>query len=313
MEQSVELKNRLRAAFLATGAIAVGFAAAAPVEESMQSLYKDWLAQGRNAGMAFLANHAELRSNPEGLLPGTRTVIAMAYSFAPHPAEDPAPGRIACYAYGLDYHDVLRKRLQGAIGSLSNEVHAGWRICIDSAPVPERYWAVKAGIGYTGRNGAVIIPGHGSMVFLALVLTTLAVPGDTPLDCSCYGCDACRRICPGKAILSDGTVDSRRCLSYLTIEHRDPWTDPEALATMQSDAGRKCLFGCDLCLRVCPYNLGIPPCNIPEFRPLPVIPTLTAERIIEMDKQEFSRLFKGSPIKRAKFEGLLRNSLNTLD
>lgn len=310
---SSDLKSDLREAFLQAGAVAVGFAQAAPVSAEMKGRYECWLSEGRNAGMNYMRNHLELRADPRLLLPETATVIVTAFSFAPDPSDDPAPGRIASYAYGLDYHDVLRTRLNNAIQTLSGRVSAQWRICIDSAPLPERYWAVKAGVGYTGRNGAIIVPGHGGMVFLALILTTLPVEADEPLGLRCAGCNLCRQSCPGHAIAEDGTVDARRCLSYLTIEHRGDWTDPVALDVMATEAGRRCLFGCDICLRVCPHNQGAVPTAIEEFRPLPAIPLLTPERILSMDQTEFSSLLKGSPIKRAKLPGLRRNALNTLN
>ena len=307
----------IRRSLLEAGAIAVGYADAKGVEPSAIDAYKQWLDRGNHAGMAYMERHGELRADPRGLLPEARSVIACAFPFAPASEDDIAPGRIAAYAYGLDYHDVLRGRLQKAIRKIDPSSEAEWRICIDSAPIPERYWAQKAGIGFIGRNGAIIIPGHGSMVFIALILTSLTLPASSPINEKCLGCRRCLEACPGKAIADDGTVDSRRCLSYLTIEHRGPWISPEALSTVSTPAGRQCLFGCDICLRVCPHNRQIPSSTIAEFYPLPTLKDLVEEtggpeklqnRCLTMTQEEFSRLFKGSPIKRAKLAGLHRNA-----
>ena len=309
--------STIRAILREAGAVAVGVVEAITVDPGVTDAYDKWLSRGGHAGMSYMESHGNLRSDPRKLLPDARSVIACAFSFAPAPEDDIAPGCIAAYAYGLDYHDVLRARLQEAIRKIDPHAEASWRICIDSAPIHERYWARKAGIGFIGRNGALIIPGHGSMVFIALVLTSLSLPADSPSEDQCAGCGRCLEACPGHAIATDATVDSRRCLSYLTIEHRGPHTSPESLATLSTPAGVRCLFGCDICLRVCPHNRQIPATDIAEFRPLPALRRLTEEntspdslrtRCRTLSQEEFSRIFKGSPIKRTKLAGLRRNA-----
>lgn len=219
---------------------------------------------------------------------------------------------IACYAYGDDYHDVLRKRLQEATRKITALFGGNCRICIDSAPVMERYWAVKSGIGERGHNGMVIVPSTGNMTFLAEIITTLELtPGilfrqEVP-DTECNGCDSCLRRCPTNALRPDGTVDSRLCLSYLTIEHRGPWETPEALQAMATPDGKNTIFGCDLCLRSCHLNANTPASGLPELMPREDVMKLTREEAAEMTQEEFSRVFKGSPIKRCKLVGLKRN------
>jgi len=303
----VDIEDRIRKIFMKSGAVSVGFASACEVEAGYARSFSEWLESGCNAGMAYMANHAALRKDPHLLLEGTSTVISLAFPFAPDKFRDNGLGMIACYAYGLDYHDIIRLRLSEAVKEAAEEFGGEYRICIDSAPVAERYWAVKAGVGFRGDNGSVIVPGHGGMVFLAEVLTTLKLTPDTPLKQECLHCGACTRACPGKALKSDGTVDSRRCISYLTIEHRGEWTEPEAIETMSTPAGENAIFGCDICLRACPLNKNIPATSIPEFRPLSGLMELSRAELSGLSPESFSRLFKDSPIKRAKLAGILRN------
>lgn len=301
------MKETIRNAFLRAGASAVGFARAKAVDHDAWTRFCDWLREGCHAGMAYMSNHAELRRDPRKLLDDAATVVTLAFNYTPEKFRDSSAGMIAAYAYGLDYHDVVRRRAAGAIESLKNVFGGEWRTCVDSAPVMERYWAVKSGLGFIGRNGALIVPCAGSMVFLAEVLTTLEVEPDQPLKDTCAGCGACIAQCPGGALREDATIDSRKCISYLTIEHRGPWTAPEAVATMRTPSGLSAIYGCDICLRVCPHNHGTKPTAIPEFKPLRDILTLTAEDIREMTPETFSATFRGSAIKRARLAGLHRN------
>ncbi|MDE6717071.1 MAG: tRNA epoxyqueuosine(34) reductase QueG [Muribaculaceae bacterium] len=306
------------------GAVAVGVSAADVTPPEAMQAFDRWIAAGHNAGMGYMANHRAIRRDPGLLLEGARSVISLAFPFAPSRFRDSSEGMIACYAYGDDYHDALRARLSEAVEELRAEFGGEWRVCIDSAPLLERYRAVRAGIGSTGRNGAVIVPGFGSMVFLAELITTLELPEtsrpeSSPSNCdmtqylemphtqACLNCGACVRACPGRAILPDGTVDARRCLSYLTIEHRGEWEPDVARGIMDSPVGKSVMFGCDICLRVCPLNKSIPPTDIAEFQPRDEIFYLRRREVESMTPEEFSRRFKGSPLKRAKLSGLKRN------
>lgn len=306
-----DIKAAIRQAVTGCGAVAVGFARAADTDSRAMGQMAEWLRRGGHAGMDYLERHMPLKQNPEHVMEGASTVVCAAFSYAPSATRDDALPMIAGYALGEDYHDVLRRRLREATDSLRDSFGGEWRICIDSAPLPERYWAMKAGIGRLGRNGTLIVDGCGCYVFLAEILTSLEIEPDTPSAEGCMGCGACVRACPTQALCDDGTIDSARCLSYLTIEHKGPWTGRMREA-MQTGAGRRCLFGCDICLRVCPHNLDAVPSRIAEFRPSETIMRIDAEDVDGMDRETFARAFKGSPLKRARLEGLMRNALNIL-
>lgn len=303
------MKERIRQAIIAAGAVAVGFAKAEPVDPSAMEEYAGWIGEGKHAGMDYLRRHEELKRDPSSVMEDVRTVISAAFSYAPAMLRDENLPVIATYAYGLDYHDVLRRRLAEVVETLRSELGGNWRICIDSAPLPERYWAMKSGIGRKGKNGSVIVDNFGSYIFLAEILTSHSVAPDAARGESCMNCGACVKACPGKALSEDGTIDARRCINYLTIEHRGEWTG-EGLEVMNTAIGKRSLYGCDICQSVCPHNRGIPPTSIPEFQPSPEILGLTGKQVEEMDQAAFSRLFKGMAIKRAKLDGILRNARN---
>lgn len=299
------------------GAVAAGFADAGPVPDDETARYNAMLDAGCNAGMAYMANHPDVRRDPRLLLDGAKSVVSVAFSFAPPEFRDSEKPMIACYAYGDDYHDVLSRRLKKVCESMKDEFGGEYRICIDSAPVHERYWAEKAGIGRRLDNGMLAVPGHGCEVFLAEIVTTLqlgeggeaAAPEDSMEDI-CLHCGACRRACPAGALGADGVVDARRCLSYLTIEHHGEWTDPVYQEAMAAQEEQRALFGCDICLRVCPLNRGLVPTRIEEFQPRREIMEIDAGDVLEMKQEDFSRIFARSPIKRAKLAGLQRNCRN---
>lgn len=302
-----------------TGAIAITCGKAEPVEDKAWRQYMEWLEKGHHAGMTYLENHLPLRRDPRLLLEGAETIITLAYPFKPERYRPEEEAMIACYAFGDDYHDILRNYLKKAVGQLSDKYGGSYRICIDSAPIMERYWAVRTGLGTIGENGSVIVSGGGNMVFLAEILTTLQLhdfnwtnhkPSRSALS-ECNRCGACRKVCPAGAILKDGTVDSRRCLSYLTIEHKGDWPTTDALKAMTTKAGRNIIFGCDLCLRACHLNHSIPPTSIIGLKTRHEIFSLSKSEIEGMTQEEFSHRFSHSPIKRAKLAGLKRNIINT--
>ncbi len=303
------LKEEIRGILKASGACAVGFAKAEPVDSSEWNLFEDWLSHGYNAGMGYMHNYPDLRRDPRLLLEGAETLISLAFSYNPVRWRRKNLGTIAAYAYGKDYHKELRRLLKPAIREINNRLpEAHFRTCIDSAPVLERYWAQKAGIGIRGDNGALIIPGFGSMVFLVEIITDIAIAPDPPASGDCGHCGACRRACPGNAFGKDGAIDCRRCISYLTIEHRGEWTLPESIATMQTDEGRNTIYGCDSCLRVCPHNHGVPATAISAFAPSETMLSIKVSDIQDLKNEENLRsLLPSSPLSRAGIDGLLRN------
>lgn len=267
-------KGEVRREAMRLGAVAFGCAVAGEVEQAFRDAYRRWIAAGRHGTMDYLAKYDNVRFDPRCLLPGARTVISMAFPYRPaggyhHP-------NIADYALGEDYHRVVKLRLASLARFILDNYGAQSRSCVDTAPLPERYWAQRAGLGWRGLNGQLIVPGVGSGVFLGELVTTLELEADKPLSGDCGRCGACIAACPGRAFGTDG-FDSRRCLSYLTIEHRG--TIPEDI-----EPGNV-VYGCDACQRVCPHNLGEPPEPLAEFNPDP--------RLLKLDKEVFGHLSGG--------------------
>lgn len=252
MEQNTDTAKAIladiRREVFAVGAYACGVVRAMPVTAEAVARYEEWLADGNAGNMDYLGRYGEVRRDPRLLLDGegARTLIVtlFAYQDNVHPAE--GVPYIAHYALGQDYHDVLRRRLKTVIGQLRPRFGGKWRICVDSAPLMERYWAARAGLGVIGDNGCLIVPGVGANFFIATIVTTAQMPTDDPVEGTshCLGCGRCVRACPTGALRGDGSVDARRCISYLTIESHDDI--PADIPTGNT------LYGCDVCRRACP-------------------------------------------------------------
>lgn len=271
------------------GAVAVGCAAALPVDPRFRDAYRDWIARGCHGTMDYLARYDDVRFDPCRLLPGARTVISLAFPYRPaggyhHPL-------IADYALGEDYHRVVRRRLDALARFIADNFGARCRPCVDTAPLPERYWAQKAGVGWRGLNGQLIVPGVGSGVFLGELVTTLELEPDLPLEGDCGRCGACVAACPGGALDSCG-MDARRCLSYLTIEHRGEMPAGVKIGEM--------IYGCDICQRVCPHNVGEPPEPLKEFNPDPRLLKLDREAFFNLTGGDWRRLTASSAMNRVK-------------
>lgn len=270
------------------------------VAEADIASYRSWVASGMNASMDYLDRYYAERGNPSLLLEGARSIICCAFAYEP-----PRSGAvIAAYALGSDYHEVVRKRLATVASEIEDALGCATRVCVDTAPLRERYWAVKCGVGVRGLNGSVIVPGMGSYMFLGEIITTAALPPTKAIDRDCGRCRRCVRACPAGALREDGTVDARRCLSYLTIEHRGEFQAGTNLH------GR--LYGCDACLQACPHNAHPAPCVVPELMPRPAVAAITPAAAAQMTQPEFSTIFSHSAIKRAKLAGLRRNALTLL-
>lgn len=289
-------REAVREAALAAGAFRCGFAAVGPVDPEAVERYRRWLSEGRHGEMAYLEKYDDVRCDPSLLLEGSRTLISCAFNYTPavhHP-------HIADYALGRDYHEVVRELLSDFAAWLRGRYGGETRVCVDTAPLRERYWAVKAGVGYLGLNNYLIVPGAGASFFLGEVLWTGEVEPDEPCRLHCRGCGACVRACPAGALAADGYVDARRCLSYLTIEHRGDLPSGTPLGEH--------LYGCDVCRLVCPECTGAPVTDIGDFRPSSALMALDRERIANLTQDDFSALFRHSAIRRAKLAGLRRNA-----
>lgn len=244
------MKESIRHKAIELGAYRCGFALAQKVSGEAAALYRRWVEAGCHGEMTYCAKYLDERDDPRLLLDGTRTVISCAFPYAGGGGRtDHASlpfGPIASYAYGEDYHYWVKDRLK-RLGQWIEETYGGvTRACVDTAPIRERYWAQQAGIGFVGINNQLIIPGAGSRFFLGELLWTGAVDADEPCELTCGNCQACVRACPGSALDGAGGCDARRCVSYLTIEHRGPLPAGANLGGM--------LYGCDACLDACPHG-----------------------------------------------------------
>ena len=295
-----EAADSIKQACKEAGAFRVGIASIHPVEESEAVLYEKWISEGCNGAMDYLARYPDIRRDPSLLLEGAQSVICCAFPYASQPHWESNALRIASYALGEDYHDVIRRRLKPVVRFLREKYGAKSRITVDTAPLRERIWAREAGIGFIGRNNQLISPGEGSRVFLGEIITTMALPADSPATESCVGCGACLIHCPGQALRAEGSrvvLDARKCISYLTIESSE-----ELTGNLKGN-----FYGCDTCQDVCPHNENISAVPLTEFMPRAEITGLTPDRISAMDEKEYATIFTSSAIRRAPLERLRRN------
>ena len=292
-----ELTAHVKTEALRLGFDVCGISKAGAVDDEVATMYNGWIGQGKNATMQYLERNCEKRFNPTLLVEGCRSIISVAMNYAPVQTIE----GIADYAQGKDYHRIVKDRLYMLLQSMNCVQNVQGRAFCDSAPVLERYWAVKSGIGYIGRNRQLIIPGKGSKFFLGELLVDIELCYDTPLDRNlCGNCHKCIDSCPGKA-LSENGLDANRCLSYLTIEHRDPL--PENIGKMMGI----CFYGCDRCQAVCPHNRFAAPNTTPELQPSEKLLQMTKEKWQTLTKEEYDTLFAGSAVERCKYEQLMRN------
>lgn len=269
----------------------------------------DWLAQGRHGEMAYMADHGTRRSRPAELAPGTLRVISARMDYWPRdaaPADallaDPDRGYIARYALGRDYHKVIRSRLQKLTDRIETAVgHFSYRVFTDSAPVMEKPLAQKAGLGWIGKHTNLLHRDAGSWFFLGEIYTDLPLPTDAPVADHCGTCRACIDICPTRAIVAPYELDARRCISYLTIELKGPI--PVELRPLMGNR----IFGCDDCQLVCPWNRFARPTAEPDFSPRHGLDAPELARLFGWSEAEFLKRTEGSAIRRAGYEGWLRN------
>jgi epoxyqueuosine reductase len=306
------LEDRLKAQARAEGFASVGVARAGPSRTAGE--FREWLARGMHGSMGYLERSAELRADVGMLLAGARSVVACSMHYSPEPPP-PEGARVARYALGRDYHRVLRGRLRRIGKWLESELPGTRsRACVDSAPVLEREWAQRAGLGWFGKNTCLIDSRRGSWFVLGVLLTTAELEPDPEAVGGCGTCRACVDACPTGAIVHAGgrwQVDSRLCISYLTIEHRGPF-----LAEQQRAVGGW-TFGCDVCQEVCPFNAPrasqpgrAPGASVPDLAPGRRLPP--PSELVRLGEQEWDELTRGSAVRRAGLEGLRRNALANL-
>ncbi|TWP26214.1 tRNA epoxyqueuosine(34) reductase QueG [Apibacter muscae] len=272
------------------------------LEEEAPRLEK-WLKEGNQGKMSYLENHFDKRLNPSLLVDGAKSVISFSYNYYPSETQKPDTYKIAKYAYGEDYHIVIREKLEFLIHLIKEKVgDFSYRVFTDSAPVMERAWAKKSGLGWIGKNSLLLSKQKGSFFFLAEIICDLELEYDSPFKTNhCGSCTRCIDACPTQAIISEKVIDSRKCISYLTIELKDEIG--EEFKGKMNDW----IFGCDICQDVCPWNRFSKTNTEIRFQPSSDLLDFTYKDWEDLEEETFRKIFKYSAIKRAKYTGLKGN------
>ncbi|MGA0415594.1 MAG: tRNA epoxyqueuosine(34) reductase QueG, partial [Flavobacteriaceae bacterium] len=270
------------------GFLSCGIAEATFLEEEAPRL-EQWLKAGHHGTMHYMERHFDKRLDPGKLVPGARSVISLLYNYyTPQLQIDPEAPKISKYAYGTDYHFVLKKKLKRLFQRLQERFGAiQGRVFVDSAPVMDKAWAVKSGLGWLGKNTNVIAPKKGSFFFICEIITDLELEYDAPITDHCGTCTACIDACPTGA-LSPYQIDGSKCISYFTIELKD------ALPPAMKDQMDHWMFGCDVCQTVCPWNRFSQPHQEPQFAPHPDLLSMTKADWVELTRETFDKVFKSS-------------------
>ncbi|MDQ5928284.1 MAG: epoxyqueuosine reductase [Bacteroidota bacterium] len=286
----------LRLGFLSCGISKAGF-----LEQEAPRLEK-WLNNNYNGQMSYMENHFDKRLDPTKLVEGSKSVVSLLLNYYPEEHQISDSYKISKYAYGTDYHFVIKDKLKELLFSIESEIGAvSGRAFVDSAPVLDKAWAAKSGLGWIGKNSNLITQKRGSFYFIAELIIDLELNYDTPTTDHCGTCTACLDACPTQAIVAPYVVDGSKCISYFTIELK------EAIPMEMKGRFDDWAFGCDVCQDVCPWNRFSKPHNEPLFDPNPDILNLSKKDWEEITEDVFRAVFKNSPVKRAKFDGLKRN------
>ena len=264
---------------------------------------EEWLNRKYQGKMSYLENHFDKRLDPRLLVPGAKSVVSLIYNYFPE--KNITPGeefKIAKYAYGEDYHDVVKDKLKLLLLDLQEKFgEVGGRAFVDSAPVMERAWAKRSGIGWIGKNSLLLNREMGSFFFLAELIIDIELDYDNAVKDYCGSCTACMDACPTDAISEPYVVDGSKCISYFTIELKD------AIPSDVEGKFQNWIFGCDICQDVCPWNSFSKPHNEQRFEPVPELQKMTKQDWIEITEDVFKKVFRKSALQRTKFSGLKRN------
>jgi epoxyqueuosine reductase len=286
-----------RLGFLSCGISKAGF-----LEDEAPRL-EQWLAQGHHGSMTYMERNFDKRLDPTKLVPGAKSVVSLLYNYYPSAKQsDKEAPKLSKYAYGKDYHFVVKEKLKELMHSIEEEIgEVSGRAFVDSAPVLDKAWAAKGGLGWLGKHTNLISKKTGSFFFIAELIIDLPLEADTPVTDHCGSCTACIDACPTDAIIAPYQVDGSKCISHFTIELKD--------AIPQEVKGKfdNWAFGCDVCQDVCPWNRFSTPHQEPEFEPSPELMNLTKNDWHEVTEVVFNRLFEKSAVQRTQFSGLQRN------
>lgn len=285
------------------GFMSCGIAKAEMMDDDARRL-ESWLHKGYHGTMQYMENYFDLRVDPRNLVPGAKSVITLLCNYYPEEHQKPEAPKIAKYAYGKDYHEVIRVKLHQLLGFIKEHIgEVTGRGFVDSAPVLERSWAVRSGLGWIGKNGNLLTRHSGSFFFIATLITDLDLLSDAAFKADhCGTCTRCVDACPTQALVSPREVDGSKCISYFTIELKGQIIP---LPEMKKLDGW--MFGCDVCQDVCPWNRFSKPNTEQAFRPIPEVLDLSIGAWEEMSEDAFRKIFKESPIKRSKWKGIQRN------
>lgn len=280
-----------------------GIARAQKLDDDARRL-EDWLSRGMQGQMHYMENHFDLRIDPTLLVPGAKSVITLLMNYFPGEQQEQQAPKIAKYAWGLDYHDVIRLKLKNVLLKVRKEIgDVNGRGFVDSAPVLERSWALRSGLGWIGKNGNLITRKQGSFLFIATLITDLELDYDNAFTKDyCGSCTRCIDHCPTEAILPGKVIDGSRCISYFTIELKEMLI-PETM----KDKFDNWMFGCDVCQDVCPWNRFSQKTKETAFTPIPEILNLSTDEWETMTEESFNTIFSKSPLKRSKWKGIRRN------
>lgn len=280
-----------------------GIAKAVRLDEDARRL-ETWLNNGMQGSMSYMEKYFDQRIDPTLLVPGAKSVITLLLNYFPAQQQPESAPKVSRYAYGRDYHEVIREKLNDFLARLRESIgEINGRGFVDSAPVLERAWAQKTGLGWVGKNGNLINRQMGSYFFIATLITDLNLEYDDPFAKDyCGTCRKCIDACPTEAILPDKQINGSKCISYFTIELKDLLIPEEMKGRFKDWA-----FGCDICQEVCPWNRFAVPHHEPQLQPLPEILNFTTRDWEMITEESFKIIFRNSPVKRTKFAGLKRN------
>lgn len=286
----------LRLGFLSCGISKAGF-----LEDEAPRLER-WLHQNHHGQMRYMENHFDKRLNPQLLVDGAQSVISLLLNYYPEQTQIEGTYKISKYAYGQDYHSVIKEKLQQLLGFIQENIgEVSGRAFVDSAPVLDKAWAAKSGLGWIGKNANLITKSVGSFYFIAELIVDLPLEYNAPTTDHCGSCTACIDACPTQAIIAPYVVDGSKCISYYTIELKE--NIPQEAQGKMDDW----IFGCDVCQDVCPWNRFAQPHREKAFEPHPDLLQMTRQDWQEITMETFQKVFKNSAVKRTKYEGLIRN------
>lgn len=305
VSRSMEIKQQrtdiIKAEASRLGFLSCGISKAVFLEEEAPRLEK-WLKKEMHGEMRYMENHFDKRLDPTKLVEGSKSVISLLLNYYPSQNQDEESYKLSKYAYGTDYHFVIKDKLKNLLHTIEEEIgEVHGRAFVDSAPVLDKAWAAKSGLGWIGKHSNLLTQQVGSFYFIAELIVDIELEYDTPVTDHCGTCTACIDACPTQAIVEPYVVDGSKCISYFTIELKNE------IPTGYKDKFDDWMFGCDVCQDVCPWNRFSKPHSEPLFHPHPELLSMTKKDWDEITEEVFQKVFKKSAVKRTKFSGLTRN------